>query len=265
LLIIDPQNDFILETGTLSVPGAVEDSLRLSAAIERNLGEIDNIFVTMDTHAKFHIAHADFWSGPNGEKPAPFTEITVDDVKQGKWKAANPEFAKHVLDYVCELAVENRFTLMVWPDHCLVGGSGHAVHEPLFQQLLKWESFAKRPVNYLLKGNNSKTEMYSAFKAEIPLLKDPSTKMNYAFVNELLKYNKVIVAGQASSHCVNYSVRDLASMYPQHRRSQIYIARDAMSAVQGAEEAEKTFYTDMQEVGVTIGTIADAFVASKKA
>lgn len=61
LLIIDPQNDFHDDppdangktrgyTGSLAVGGATADSLRLSEMIRRNIHDIDEIYVTLDTH-----------------------------------------------------------------------------------------------------------------------------------------------------------------------------------------------------------------------
>jgi hypothetical protein len=60
LLIIDPQNDFHDDpeidgktrgyTGTLAVPGATADSMRIAEMIRKNMMDIDEIHVTMDTH-----------------------------------------------------------------------------------------------------------------------------------------------------------------------------------------------------------------------
>jgi hypothetical protein len=61
LLIIDAQNDFHPEgglkgtcshhkEGTLAVPGANEDSQRIKKMIEDHWEDIDEIFLTMDTH-----------------------------------------------------------------------------------------------------------------------------------------------------------------------------------------------------------------------
>ena len=49
LLIIDPQNDFH-PGGTLGIQGAHEDSARTAAFINRHIGLIDEIYVTLDSH-----------------------------------------------------------------------------------------------------------------------------------------------------------------------------------------------------------------------
>jgi hypothetical protein len=57
LLIIDPQNDFHDDPGdkrgykgTLAVEGATADSLRISEMIRKHGEDIDEIYVTLDTH-----------------------------------------------------------------------------------------------------------------------------------------------------------------------------------------------------------------------
>ena len=64
LFIIDPQIDF--HTGSLKVPGAVDDAGRIAQMIIDNVQGIDNIIISMDSHHRNHIAHAVFWK--QGEK-----------------------------------------------------------------------------------------------------------------------------------------------------------------------------------------------------
>ena len=49
LLIIDPQNDFH-EGGSLAIPGAMEDTKRIAALVEAHGDDIDEIYVTLDSH-----------------------------------------------------------------------------------------------------------------------------------------------------------------------------------------------------------------------
>jgi hypothetical protein len=58
-------------------------------------------------------------------------------------------------------------------------------------------------------GQNDMTEMYSAIEAEVPIPADPHTQTNFEFVGDLKRAEKVIIGGQALSHCVNYTTRDL--------------------------------------------------------
>ena len=84
LFIIDPQNDFH-PGGTLGVPGANEDSARIADFIRTNIDAIDEIYVSLDSHHRIHIAHGVFWKNNSGEHPPPFTLIHSKDVATGRW------------------------------------------------------------------------------------------------------------------------------------------------------------------------------------
>lgn len=119
LLIIDPQNDFH-PGGSLGVPGAIEDSQRTADFIEKHINDIDEIYVSLDTHHKLHIAHGPFWKNAEGESPAPFTQITNKEICDGVWTPRlekNLEWAKH---YTHALEAKGRYTLIIWPEHCIV-------------------------------------------------------------------------------------------------------------------------------------------------
>jgi len=84
LLLIDPQVDFH-PNGSLQVPGANEDSDRIVDMIISNMGSINEIFVTLDSHHPMHIAHPGFWENAAGESPNPFTPISHSDVANKLW------------------------------------------------------------------------------------------------------------------------------------------------------------------------------------
>ena len=48
--------------------------------------------------------------------------------------------------------------------------------------------------------------------------------------------DKVIVCGEAISHCVNYTVRDLVAAWPMDRRQDLVILTDCSSPVPGYEK-----------------------------
>jgi nicotinamidase-related amidase len=66
-------------------------------------------------------------------------------------------------------------------------------------------------MRYEIKGQNPLTENYSVLRPEV--LNDaegkPIAEKNSAFLQMLLEYDRVIVAGQAKSHCVAWTVSDL--------------------------------------------------------
>ena len=70
---------------------------------------------------------------------------------------------------------------------------------------------------------------------------------------------KLVICGQALSHCVNYTVRDIVSQWSPSSPSSITILKDCTSSVPGFEEAGEKFLQDMMEVGVNVET-SDSFV-----
>jgi len=256
LLIIDPQLDFH-EGGSLAVPGATKDSERISELLLRQADKIDRVVVTLDTHHAMHIAHGSFWKDAEGKSPAPFTSITRADLDAGKWAPRQAEMKEWVLEYTESLEEGGRFTHLIWPDHCLLGSAGHAVSPALLPALNKWSEQRERSITWVIKGQNNRTEMYSALKAEVPVNDDPATKLNLDLINTLKHHTKVLVCGEAKSHCVNFTLRDLVSAWPAERVADLVLLNDCCSSVTGFEESANQFETDMRAAGVNILTAAE--------
>jgi nicotinamidase/pyrazinamidase len=213
LLIIDPQLDFhdsYSFHGTLAVPNAEGDASRVSKLIRDGIDKIDNIIVTLDSHHKGHIAHAAFWTNSKGERPAVFSEITCAQVKDRTWVPRNPAHYGHCVNYTEKLEESGRFVLMIWPEHCLIGSPGHAIHPEIFAAVLAWSDKKNKDVEFVLKGQNCFTEMYSAIKAEVVMKDDMGgTGENTKLLGELLGADRLLICGQALSHCVNFTVTDI--------------------------------------------------------
>jgi nicotinamidase-related amidase len=229
LLLVDVQNTFCLPefelfVGGRSGRGAVEDCERIAAFLYRNLDRVTQVVVTLDTHTAAQIFHPLFWEGPDGAHPAPHTVITLADVESGRWRV-NRELAPAVapytgfdaqawaLHYTRRLAEGGKYPLVVWPYHSMVGGIGHAmvsaVEEAVFFHAVTRES----PTRAEVKGQNPLTENYSVLRPEV--MEDasgsPVASANDALVEHLLSFDTVIVAGEAQSHCVAWTVEDLLS------------------------------------------------------
>lgn len=256
LVIIDPQNDFTHPEGALSVPGAQEDMARLKTFVNTYGDRLHDISVTLDSHHRVDIAHNIMWKNEKGERPQPFTIITKDDVESGRWTTAIPSFHKRALEYVTKLEENGRYPLCIWPDHCLIGSWGHNVDPQLFESLLRWEdNFAM--VNYVTKGSNMWTEHYSALKADVPDPADQSTQINTGFVRALEDSDYIVIAGEASSHCVANTVRDIADALGEEYVSKMVILKDAMSPVPGFENLEEDFFKEMSQKGMKITTTTE--------
>jgi len=253
LFIIDPQVDFH-EGGNLGVTGATEDSRKIEALIRKFKDKIERIVVTLDSHHKMHIHHADFWTNKDGGKPTPLTTvITSQDISSGKWQARQPELRDWSLEYAKQLeASKSGLPFVIWPDHCLVGSEGQTIHPPLMEVLNEWAVDRTRSLNFYFKGQNNRAEMYSALKSEVPVPDDPTTDFDLDLVNTLAKHKKVVCCGEAKSHCVNWSVRHLLECWPKGRNQDIVLLNDCCSAVQGFEEVASKFEADMRKAGLSV-------------
>ncbi|MCP4696208.1 MAG: hypothetical protein GY862_05085 [Gammaproteobacteria bacterium] len=248
-LIIDPQYDFANPAGSLFVPGADKDSERLAAMLKRHVSKIEDIHVTLDSHHLLDVAHPIFWIDAKGKHPAPFSCITQDDVRNGKWKAAHPGFQERAAAYVEALKAGGRYDLVIWPPHCLIGGMGNNVVSPVAEVLLKWENtFAM--VDYVTKGSNMWTEHYSAVQADVPDPEDPGTQLNTRLIDTLETADLIALSGQALSHCVANTVRDIADNFGDENISKMVLIEDTSSAVPGFEETGRKFLAEMQARGM---------------
>lgn len=259
LLIIDPQNDFCEPTGSLFVQGADEDSKRLADFINKIGPKLNNIHVTLDTHHFVDVAHPIFWRNKEGHNPDPFTIITVDDVDKGVWIPSHPTFMDRGKAYVHELAKNNRYQLCIWPPHCLIGSPGHNVQSDIYAALLNWEN---RPsmVHYVTKGSNLWTEHYSAVMADVPDPADPTTQLNTQLIKMLQDKDMILLAGQARSHCLANTVRDIADNFGDDNIKKLILLEDATSDVTGFEILGDQFVKDMTARGMQISKTTDFVV-----
>jgi len=242
LLIIDPQNDFCHKDGSLFVPGATEDMERVAAMINRLKGKIDDIHVTLDSHRKVDIAHPIWWKDGDGNHPDPFTMITASDVADGVWTTTQPGFLKRSLEYLRSLETTGRYSHVIWPEHCLIGDEGHNVLPVLAEALHEWEErFAL--VDFVTKGSNIWTEHFSAVQAEVPDPQDPTTQVNTRLIETLEEADVVLLAGEARSHCVANTVRDIANNFDPASIAKLVLLTDAMSDV--PDPPGTTLFTDL--------------------
>lgn len=218
---------------------------RLTALIECHGSRLDGITVTLDSHHYYDIAHPAFWCSPTGEQ-ALLCPITLADVDTGRWLPADPAQLPAVRRYL------QHCQLFVWPPHCLTGSWGHNIHAGLNQALQYWESQQLRAVQFLFKGLNPLTEHFSAFEADLPLAEDPATCFNPQQVAPLLAASRVIVAGEALSHCVASSVRSLLRHLGTDFARKLVLLEDCSSPVPGFETQAEDFIAEIRQLGAGI-------------
>jgi nicotinamidase-related amidase len=251
LVAVDVQNTFCipgfeLYVGGRSGTGAIDDNRRLCKFIYRNLDIITQICPTMDTHQAVQIFHSLYLVNDRGEHPPPFTLVSEEDIKEGVWRF-NPELSyslrvdeeygqRHLLHYTKELKEGGKYDLTIWPYHGMLGGIGHALvasveEATFFHCIVRYSQ-----TDFHVKGDRPLTEQYSVLGPEV--LEGPGGedigRKSEKFFKKLLDYDAVVIAGQAKSHCVAWTIDDLLADILSRDRTlveKVYLLEDCTSPV----------------------------------
>jgi len=251
LMLIDVQNTFCipgfeLYVGGRSGRGAVEDNVRLCEFMYRNLGSITQITATMDTHKAMQVFHAIFFIDQDGNHPAPYTDIQVADLRDGRWRF-NPALASQfdiapvygqqmMIHYAEQLQKSGKYALTIWPYHAMLGGIGHAL-VPSVEEAIFFHTMARLSnPDIVIKGETPFTENYSVIGPEV--LTGPMDEMlgvhDQRFVQQLQACDRLFIAGQAKSHCVAWTVSDLLDdimLADPQLAKKVYLLEDCTSPV----------------------------------
>jgi nicotinamidase-related amidase len=251
LLVVDVQNTFCLPGFELFVAGrsgraAVDDSRRLCEFVYRNLGAITQVLLSLDTHRAMQVFHPIWLVDERGRHPEPYTLVSVEDVEAGRWRV-NPRVAealgidpayaaRHLAHYTRRLAEGGKYELTVWPYHAMLGGVGHALVSAVEEAVFFHGIVRHSQPDLVVKGENAFTEHYSILGPEVTEGPDrePLGRRNDELVDRLLGFDAVVVAGQAKSHCVAWTIDDLLAGDDEHMRRlarRTYLLEDCSSPV----------------------------------
>jgi len=263
LLAVDVQNTFCLPDFELFVAGrsgrgAVEDSRRLAEFVYRNLGSITQVFPSLDTHHAMQVFHAIWLVDEDGNHPPPYTLVSADDVARGRWRvdlataqalSIDPAYARrHLVHYTDQLAAGGKYDLTIWPYHAMLGGIGHALVSTVEEAIFFHGIARATQPDFQTKGDNPLTEHYSMLGSEVTEGPDhdPLATKNQQLIDKLLAFDAVVVAGQAKSHCVAWTIDDLLATEPR-LAERTYLLEDCTSpvvvpdAVDYTDEADAAF------------------------
>jgi nicotinamidase-related amidase len=283
LVLIDVQNTFCtpgfeLFVGGRSGTGAVDDNRRLCEFIYRNLGAITNITATFDTHNPIQIFHSLFLVNDRGEHPEPFTSVSHEDIKNQKWKfnpaaadslGIDAEYGQRLVGhYTAELKKREKFDLTIWPYHAMLGGIGHALVSAVEEAVFFHSAARNAQPDMIVKGRHPLTEHYSALGPEITEDHAGNTigGKNEDLVRKVIGYDRVIVAGQAKSHCVGWTLGDLMEELKKRDASllrKLYLLEDCTTpvvipgVVDYTDEADRQFRA-FAEAGMHVVKSTDA-------
>jgi nicotinamidase-related amidase len=264
LLAVDVQNTFCvpgfeLFVGGRSGTGAVDDNRRLCEFVYRNLAAITRIVPSLDTHRALQIFHAVWLVDADGNHPGPYTLVSAEDVESNRWRV-NPavceslgldrDYAeRQLVHYTRALAEGGKYRLTIWPYHALLGGIGHALVSAVEEAFFFHGMARATQPSFQVKGEQTLTEHYSILGPEVTFGPDGEElgRRNDALIAELLRYDAVVVAGQAKSHCVAWTIDDLLADESQDLAERVYLLEDCTSpvvvpgAVDYTDEADAAF------------------------
>jgi nicotinamidase-related amidase len=226
LLAVDVQNTFCIPDSELFVRGrsgrgAVDDSRRLVEFMYRNLGAISQVLPSLDTHHAMQVFHAIWLVDEHGNHPAPYSLVSAEDVETGRFRV-NPAIAealeldldyaqRHLAHYTRRLSEGHKYKLTIWPYHAMLGGIGHALVSAVEEAIFFHTIARYSQPQFQVKGDNPLTEHYSMLGPEVTEGPDGDrlgTK-NRQLIEKLLTFDAVVVAGQAKSHCLAWTIDDL--------------------------------------------------------
>jgi nicotinamidase-related amidase len=251
ILAVDVQNtfcvpDFELFVAGRSGSGAVDDSRRLCEFIYRNLGTITQIFPSLDTHQAMQVFHAIWLVDEQGNHPDPYALISHPGVEAGRWRVNRAvaealgigvDYAeRHLANYTRQLAEGGKYDLTIWPYHALLGGIGHALVSAVEEAVFFHGVVRYSQPQFQVKGDKPLTEHYSMLGPEVTEGPDGDRLggMNTELIDRLLTFDAVVVAGEAKSHCLAWTIDDLlADDDARERRlaERTYLLEDCTSPV----------------------------------
>jgi nicotinamidase-related amidase len=279
---IDFQNDFVLPDkslvadgepyGSLSVPGSRGDIERFTRFIYNHCDKLTRIFLSIDTHFVYQIFHGSMWLDGAGDTVAPYTMITPDDLNAGAYRfvGGNPSIARQCVE---ALAAAGKGGVFIWPYHCLTGSFGWCPETQLMQ-MVHFHSAARKTIGKerpvpTFKGTDIHSEMYGFLEPEFnpkgaalinKNVLDVLARTDATGGDIKFEYDQIFVGGEAGSHCLPESVRQIVKRfanYPEFTR-RITILEDCTSPVPGFEQAMRDAFDEFKRnYGVQIKKSTD--------
>jgi nicotinamidase-related amidase len=271
LVAVDVQNTFCVPGFELYVAGrsgtaAVDDNRRLCEFVYQNLDSITQIVPTLDTHQAMQVFHALWLVDDEGRHPDPYTLVSSAEVEAGRWHVnpdvaaslgLDPEYARrHLSSYTRALEQGGKYRLTIWPYHAMLGGIGHALVSSV-EEAVFFHTVARRSQpEFHQKGDSPLTEHYSVLGPEVKQgpdgepLEVRNAARNVALVEKLATFDAVVIAGQAKSHCVAWTIDDLLRSDLLRERGlveKVYLLEDCTSpvvvpgAIDYTDEADAAF------------------------
>jgi nicotinamidase-related amidase len=141
-----------------------------------------------------------------------------------------------MIHYAEELQKTGKYALTIWPYHGMLGGIGHALVSSVAEALFFHSVARLAQTDMVIKGEAPFTENYSVIGPEV--LRGPMDELlgvhDQSFIQQLQEFDRLIVAGQAKSHCVAWTVSDLLDdimLTDAQLAKKVYLLEDCTSPV----------------------------------
>jgi nicotinamidase-related amidase len=204
------------------------------------------------------IAHPSYWINSESKHPEPFTNITVEDFESGKWVTKSYDDHFQTLEYLKILKTKNKFTHTIWPVHCVAGTYGSNIFSTLNIGLQKWSNHTRKNFKSYIKGMDRNSEHFGIFQSE-----DGKSEFNYELLDKFSDCQRILVAGQAKSHCVATSLKQMFDANPRYIKKTILLT-DTTSNVTGCEYIADGIYNELREAGMKEMTTIDFIIQVEK-
>jgi nicotinamidase-related amidase len=191
------------------------------------------------------VFHAIWLVDEAGDHPGPYTLVSAEDVEAGRFRV-NPAIAdalglhrgyteRHLAHYTRALAAGGKYDLTIWPYHAMLGSIGHALVSSVEEAIFFHTIARYSQPEFQVKGHNPLTEHYSMLGPEVSEGPDGDqlSAKNRDLIEKLMTYDAVVIAGQAKSHCLAWTVDDLLEQEEigLHLAERSYLLEDCTSAV----------------------------------
>ena len=167
------------------------------------------------------IFHAVWLVDEDGRNPEPYTLVTAADIEAGRWRAnpavaetlgLEPEYAeRHLLHYMRALDASGKYRLTIWPYHAMLGGIGHALVSAVEEAALlprdRAAVAAQLPAEGELAADRALLDVGPRGRPTSP--RASRSPAQPALIDGCSQFDAVVIAGQAKSHCVAWTIEDL--------------------------------------------------------
>jgi nicotinamidase-related amidase len=140
------------------------------------------------------------------------------------------------MHYTDTLKKTGKYDLTIWPYHAMLGGIGHALVSAVEEAIFFHGMARFSQPDFHVKGDNPFTEHYSVIGPEVleGPAGEPIARKSDKFFKKLEQFDAVLIAGQAKSHCVAWTIADLLQQVLAKDRSLVekaYLLEDCTSPV----------------------------------